>query len=125
MQSIAQWIAAYPVAGQELMERNRSYIFFRLQDGDGPIGAQGVALTAGRSLAIDRKYIPFGVPIWLNTTEPGDSRKPFRRLLIAQDTGSAIKGPVRGDVFFGFGQAAGDNAGRMKEKGTYFLFLPK
>ncbi|MEE8352646.1 MAG: MltA domain-containing protein [Rhodospirillales bacterium] len=125
MQSIAQWIAAYPVAGQELMERNRSYIFFRLQDGDGPIGAQGVALTAGRSLAIDRKYIPFGVPIWLNTTEPGDSRKPFRRLLIAQDTGSAIKGPVRGDVFFGFGKAAGDNAGRMKEKGTYFLFLPK
>jgi len=125
MQSIAQWIAAYPVAGQELMERNKSYIFFRLQDGDGPIGAQGVALTAGRSLAVDRKYIPFGVPIWLDTTEPGGSRKPFRRLLIAQDTGSAIKGPVRGDVFFGFGKAAGDNAGRMKEKGTYFLFLPK
>ena len=125
MQSIRRWLAGNALAGKELMERNKSYVFFRMLDGDGPIGAQGVALTPGRSLAVDRKYIPFGVPVWLNTTEPGRSRKPLRRLLVAQDTGSAIKGPVRGDVFFGFGDEAGANAGRMKESGTYFLLLPK
>ena len=124
MQSIRRWLAANALAGKQLMELNKSYVFFRILEGDGPVGAQGVALTPGRSLAVDRKFIPLSVPIWINTTQPGRSRNPLRRLLIAQDTGSAIKGPVRGDVFFGFGDEAGANAGRMKEKGTYFLLLP-
>ncbi len=125
LQSIRRWLAANPLAGRQLMEKNKSYIFFRLMEGDGPIGAQGVALTAGRSLAVDRKYIPLGVPVWLNTTQPGKSKKPLRRLVMAQDTGSAIKGPVRGDLFFGFGDDAGLGAGRMRENGTYYLLLPR
>jgi len=125
LQSIRQWLEANPIAGTEMMERNKSYVFFRLLDGDGPIGAQGVALTPGRSLAVDRKHISLGTPIWLNTTEPGRSGKPLRRLVIAQDTGSAIRGPVRGDFFVGFGNAAAEMAGRMNQGGTYFLLLPK
>jgi len=125
LQSIRRWLAANPLAGRQLMEKNKSYIFFRLREGDGPIGAQGVALTAGRSLAVDRKYIPLGVPVWLNTSQPGKSKKPLRRLVLAQDTGSAIQGPVRGDLFFGFGDDAGLGAGRMRENGTYYLLLPR
>ncbi len=125
MQSIQAWLKTNPLAGLRLMEKNKSFIFFRILDGDGPIGAQGVVLTPGRSLAVDRKFIPLGVPIWLNTTEPGKSRKPLRRLVIAQDTGSAITGPVRGDLFVGYGMSAGIMAGRMKEAGTYYLLLPK
>lgn len=125
LESIQAWLAANPLAGTELMDKNQSYIFFRIIDGNGPIGAQGVPLTAGRSLAVDRNHIPLGIPIWLNTTEPGKSKKPLRRLVIAQDTGSAIKGPVRGDLFVGHGRAAGIIAGRMKQPGTYYLLLPK
>lgn len=125
MQSIRAWLAANPLAAVKIMERNKSYVFFRVIKGDGPIGAQGVVLTPGRSLAVDRKYIPLGVPIWLNTVEPGKSKKPLRRLVISQDSGSAIKGPIRGDLFFGFGNAAGIKAGQMKEAGTYYLLLPK
>ncbi len=124
MQAIQRWLAANPIAGTELMQKNESYIFFRILKGDGPIGAQGVRLTPGRSLAVDREFISLGVPIWLNTTEPGRAEKPLRRLVIAQDTGSAIKGPVRGDLFVGYGAAAGGMAGRMKQEGTYYLLLP-
>ena len=125
LQSIRRWLAANPIAGRQLMEKNKSYIFFRLIEGDGPIGAQGITLTAGRSLAVDRKYIPLGVPVWLNTSQPGKSKKPLRRLVLAQDTGSAIRGPVRGDLFFGFGNDAGIGAGQMRENGTYYLLLPR
>ena len=106
------------------MARNARYIFFREIDGDGPIGAQGVALTTGRSLAVDPKFMPLGAPIWLDTTWPGTA-KPLRRLMVAQDTGSAIKGPVRGDFYWGSGEAALAEAGRMKQDGRYFLFLPR
>jgi len=125
MQTIRAWLQANPLAGAELMNKNKSFIFFRIQEKDGPIGAQGVTLTPGRSLAIDRRHIPYGVPIWLNTTLPGKSGGPLRRLVIAQDTGSAIKGPVRGDLFLGYGTSAGNMAGRMKQSGTYYLLLPK
>jgi len=125
LQTIQAWLAAKPLAGRDLMEKNKAYIFFRIIDGDGPVGAQGVALTPGRSLAVDRKHFPLGVPIWLATTEPGKAKKPLRRLVIAQDTGSAIKGPVRGDLFIGFGSRAGAMAGRMKQAGRYYLLLPK
>ncbi len=125
LESIQKWLAANPIAGKEIMERNKSYIFFRLLNGPGPIGSQGVVLTPGRSLAVDKKFIPLGVPVFLITTQPGKSKKPLRRLVVAQDTGSAIRGPVRGDLFFGFGTEARNRAGRMQEKGTYYVLLPK
>jgi len=125
MQSIRAWLKANPLAGRGIMERNKAYVFFRILDGDGPVGAQGVPLTPGRSLAVDTRHIPLGVPLWLDTLEPGEPPKPLRRVVVAQDTGSAIRGPVRGDVFFGFGADAGDKAGRMKAGGAYYLLLPK
>lgn len=125
LQTIQEWLAANPLAGTEMMERNKSFIFFRIMNEAGPVGAQGVVLTPGRSLAVDNAFVPLGLPIWLATTEPGPSKKPLRRLVIAQDTGSAIKGPVRGDLFFGFGTQAGVRAGRMRESGSYYLLLPK
>ncbi len=123
MQSIRDWLRANPDKAREMMQRNARYIFFRTIDGEGPIGSQGVALTAGRSLAIDPALLPLGAPIWLDTTWPGEDR-PLRRLMVAQDTGGAIKGPVRGDVFWGTGEAALEVAGGMKETGRYYLFLP-
>lgn len=128
MQSIRDWLRAHPDRAKSIMYQNPSYIFYREVEGDGPIGAQGVALTPGRSLAVDRKLLPLGVPIFLDTTWPADTPEagqPFRRLMIAQDTGGAIRGPVRGDVFFGTGEAALEYAGRMKQKGRYYLFLPR
>lgn len=125
MQAIRQWLAANPKQGQALMQENESFIFFRRLQGDGPIGAQGVPLTPGRSLAVDKRYIPYGVPLWLYAfTDPVD-HKPQARMMVAQDTGGAIKGMVRGDVFWGFGEEAALRAGQMKEKGSYFLLLPK
>ena len=125
MRTIRDWLEANPLRGSQIMARNQSYIFFRVLDDDGPVGAQGVPLTAGRSLAVDTRFIPLGAPVWLNTTEPGKPKRPLRRLVVAQDTGSAIKGVVRGDLFVGFGSVAGIVAGEMRESGTYYLLLPK
>ncbi|OHC75749.1 MAG: murein transglycosylase [Rhodospirillales bacterium RIFCSPLOWO2_12_FULL_58_28] len=125
MQAIRAWLYAHPQQSAEMMARNPSYIFFREIKGEGPIGAQGVALTPGRSLAVDKQFIPFGLPVWLDTTDPMNPAKPLRRLVVAQDTGGAIKGPVRGDLFWGFGAAAAEKAGEMKQSGRYFLLLPK
>ena len=126
MPSIRHWMMENPVAAQAVMRKNRSFIFFKVLKGSGPIGAQGLELTPGRSLAIDRKFIPLGIPIWLNTTEPGTKpAKLLRRLVIAQDTGSAIKGPIRGDFFWGHGAAAGEKAGIMNQPGRYYLLLPR
>jgi membrane-bound lytic murein transglycosylase A len=122
MQSIRQWLAGHPADAESVMARNASYIFFRELDGDGPIGALGVALTPERSLAVDTTYLPLGAPVWLDTTEP--SGAAVRRLMVSQDTGGAIRGPVRGDVFWGFGQAAAATAGAMKQPGRYWLLLP-
>lgn len=122
--AIQDWLNANPAAGSALMNKNESYVFFRVVEGEGPIGAEGVALTPGRSLAVDRAFVPYGIPIWLDTTDPIDEA-PFRRILIAQDTGSAIKGVVRGDVFWGFGELAARRAGLMKQRGRYYLLLPK
>lgn len=122
--AIMSWLRANPEPGRRLMNKNESFVFFRVIDGDGPLGAQGVPLTPGRSMAVDRKFIPYGVPIWLNTTDPLDGKLPLRRLMVAQDTGSAIKGPVRGDVFWGFGAEAAERAGVMKSRGQYYLILP-
>ncbi len=123
MPAIAAWLRAHPDEAAPLIDENPRYIFFRFIDGDGPVGAQGVALTPGRSLAVDPAYVPLGVPIWLDTQDP-DGR-PLRRLMVAQDTGAAIKGPVRGDFFWGHGPQAFDMAGRMKSRGSYYLLLPR
>ena len=125
MQSIRQWLSANPLRAKDVMDRNKSYIFFSRIKGPGPVGAQGVALTPGRSLAVDRRYFPLGLPFWLDTSDPLDGRKPLRRLMIAQDTGGAITGPVRGDLFWGYGAEARERAGKMKSSGRYFILLPK
>ena len=116
-----------------LMQKNPRYIFFREIDGPaatapGPVGAQGVSLTPMRSLAVDTSVLPLGAPLWLDTVWPpgaAQAGEPLRLLMIAQDTGGAIKGAVRGDFFWGTGEAALDQAGAMKEKGRYYLLLPK
>ncbi len=125
MQSIRAWLRAHPAEAADLMARNPSFIFFRAIDGDGPIGTQGAVLTPGRSLAVDQRFVPLSVPVWLDTTDPLNHATPLRRLVVAQDTGSAVKGPVRGDLFWGHGDAAAARAGRMKETGRYYLLLPK
>jgi len=127
MQSIRAWMEANPVAAQELMNTNPSYIFFRILDEDNPVGAQGVELTPGHSLAVDDDFIPYGMPLWLDTTDPRDPEHatPLNRLVVSQDTGSAIKGPVRGDLFWGGGREAAAAAGVMNEQGMYYLLLPR
>ena len=130
LQSIAAWLRANPERADEVMDKNPSYVFFQLLgeagDLEGPLGAQGVPLLAGRSLAVDRRYIPYGAPVWLETTAPfPDGDRPFERLMIAQDTGGAIRGGVRGDVFWGAGDLAERVAGHMNSRGRYYLFLPK
>ena len=119
LQTIRAWIEAHPDAGKALMDENPSYVFFRELTGDGPLGSEGVVLTPGRSLAVDRRFVPLGVPVFLDA---GDG---LRRLMVAQDTGGAIRGPVRGDVFWGAGAEAEARAGTMKARGRYYLLLPK
>lgn len=125
MQSIRAWLEANPASAAEVMNRNPSYVFFRLLDGEGPVGAQGVPLTPGRSLAVDRSFVAYGTPLWLDAEDPLDPARRLQRLLVAQDTGGAIRGPVRGDVFWGHGAEAELRAGRMKSPGRYWLLLPR
>lgn len=123
MQTIRAWLKAHPREAPALMAENPRYVFFRFLNGDGPVGAAGVALTPGRSLAVDPHFVPLGVPLWLDSSDPDG--QPLQRLMIAQDSGAAIKGPVRGDVYWGPGEAAFDKAGRMKSSGSYYLLLPR
>ena len=125
MQAIRRWLASHPDRAQALMSENASFIFFREIAGAGPIGTQGVALTPGRSLAVDPAFVPLGLPVWLDVTDPIDADAPLRRLMVAQDTGGAIKGAVRGDVFWGHGAHAALRAGAMKSRGTYYLLVPR
>jgi len=122
MPAIRAWLNAHPDRAGPLMARNPRYIFYGINPGDGPLGTEGVALTPLRSVAVDPRYLPLGVPLWLDTTDP-DGR-PLRRLVMAQDTGAAIKGAVRADLFWGGGEAAFRDAGRMKNQGRLTLFLP-
>lgn len=125
MQAIRKWMAANPAAGAKLMRTNKSYVFFRALTGPGPIGAQGVALTPERSIAVDRGILPLGLPVWLDTVLPDTATTPYRRLMIAQDTGGAIKGAVRADVFWGPGARAAQLAGSMKSTGRYWFLRPR
>jgi len=122
---IRGWIEANPDEAASLLAVNRRFIFFRELDGDGPFGAAGVALTPRRSLAVDRRFVPYGVPVWLDTSWPNDLDVPLRRLMVAQDTGAAIRGAVRGDFFWGYGPKALAFAGKMKSRGRYYLLLPR
>ena len=130
LQTIDAWLRANPDRAEEIMDKNPSYVFFQLlgeaDELEGPLGAQGVPLQAGRSLAVDRRFIPYGAPIWLETTAPlPDGEQVLRRLMIAQDTGGAIRGGVRGDVFWGAGDLAEFVAGHMNNRGSYYVMLPK
>lgn len=127
MQSIRAWLESHPDQAPEVMNLNASYIFFRALEGEGPLGAEGVALTPGRSLAVDRKKIPYGVPIFLDAdySFAAESAARIQRLMVAQDTGGAITGVVRGDFFWGAGDDAAHKAGLMKSKGVFYVLLPK
>ncbi len=125
---IKAWANANPGRVQEMLNVNPRFVFFRELDSghksnDGPIGAQGVPLTPERSIAIDPKQIPLGAPVFLSTTRPLSNQR-MQRLMLAQDTGSAIKGTVRADFFWGHGDEASLNAGRMKQPGQMWVFLP-
>lgn len=122
---IRAWLAANPGEREALLESNPSYVFFarRAASAEGPIGSLGVPLRAARSLAVDGAHVPLGSPVWLETTLP-DGRR-YRRLMLAQDTGGAIQGAVRADIFFGRGAHAGELAGNMKSPGRLTVLLPK
>jgi membrane-bound lytic murein transglycosylase A len=126
MQGIRDWARRNPERLGEMLEANPSYVFFRELPltGGGPLGALGVPLTPGRSIAIDPRHIPQGVPVFLSTTYPL-SERPLRRLMMAQDTGSAIRGVVRADFYWGTGREAGERAGRMKQQGRMWALLPR
>ena len=131
MQSIRAWLAANPGKAQALMNENASYVFFKEQPIADPAlgaeGAQSVPLTSEASLAVDLRFHGLGAPMWVDATAPAESggNVAFRRLLIAQDTGGAIRGPVRGDVYWGAGSRAAEIAGRMAHRGRLYVLLPK
>ncbi len=125
LQSIQAWLEAHPRQADEIMNTNRSYVFFRELEGEGPLGGEGVALTPGRSLAVDRSLLSYGLPLWVDIEPPMEGENRLQRMMIAQDTGGAINGPVRGDVFWGHGERAEALAGHMKSEGRYWVLLPK
>jgi membrane-bound lytic murein transglycosylase A len=129
MAAVKAWLRADEARGQALMEENRSYVFFRELDADegraGPRGAQNVPLTPGRSLAVDTAYHRLGLPVFVTAADLVTGGQPFRRLMIAQDVGSAIRGPERGDVFWGTGEGAGAIAGSTRHAARFAVLLPK
>jgi membrane-bound lytic murein transglycosylase A len=135
MQGIKRWVQANPHRKDELLRQNPSMIFFKeltgMDTSAGPLGSMGLPLTAERSIAVDPRFVAMGTPVFLSTRIPspgvpmGDSGTAFNQLMLAQDTGSAILGAHRGDIFFGTGDAAGEIAGRMKANGVMTVLLPR
>ncbi len=130
--AIKEWLYNNPQLATEAMQANPSYIYFRFRDevpdAQGPIGAQNVPLTPLRSLAVDKRFYGYGIPMWIETNLPDYDEQPermFHQLLIAQDTGGAIRGAIRGDIFFGRGEYAEKLAGHMNERGNIWVLLPK
>ena len=121
---IKNWVRRNPAAGEELLFHNDSYVFFRevseVPADKGPLGAMNRSITPMRTIAVDPAYVPLGAPVWVEK----DGRDPFRRLMVAQDTGSAIKGAQRADVFIGTGDDAGQIAGRIKDPGRLIVLMP-
>lgn len=126
MEGIRDWARNHPGRVEELLNANPSYVFFRELSAasGGPLGALGVPLSEGRSVAVDARTVPLGAPVFLDTTWP-QSDRPLSRLVLAQDTGGAIKGPVRADFFWGFGPNAGAHAGKMRQQGRMWVLLPR
>jgi membrane-bound lytic murein transglycosylase A len=126
LSTIRRWLSEHPEQLQAVLDSNPSFVFFHTLPNDerGPLGALGVPLTGGGSMAVDPRTIPLGAPVFLDTTEPS-SKTPLRRVMMAQDTGGAIAGGVRADYFWGFGDAAGNRAGSMKQAGRMWLLYPK
>jgi membrane-bound lytic murein transglycosylase A len=131
MQKIREWMEQNADAANDVRRQNRSYVFFRqvqLADKDEPVGAQGVPLTPGRSIAVDSSLHVYGTPFFIQgelPIETAQSRTPFHRLMIAQDTGSAIVGPARADLYFGAGADAGKVSGRLKHPMHFVMLVPK
>jgi membrane-bound lytic murein transglycosylase A len=130
LQSLEKWLAADAERGRRAMWQNRSYVFFRelpANEADGPLGAQSVPLTAGRSLAVDTAYHALGLPVWVDapTLTHAGTASGLRRLMVAQDVGSAIRGPERGDIYFGSGETAGRIAGVTKHPVRFTVLLPR
>jgi membrane-bound lytic murein transglycosylase A len=133
MQAISNWVKAHPEETRALLDENPSFVFFRELPQppagsidaaiDGPLGSLGVPLLAERTIAVDARHVPLGAPVYLATTRPS-SNAPLQRLTLAQDTGGAIRGPVRADFFWGFGTQAGREAGRMRQQGRMWLLWP-
>jgi membrane-bound lytic murein transglycosylase A len=134
MQAILNWGAANPDKVRELLDNDPSYVFFRVlpppapddllaQRINGPLGAMGLPISAGRSIAIDRNQLPLGAPVFLSTQLPDGT--PLERLTVAQDTGGAIRGALRADFYFGTGDEAGRQAGAMKSEGKFWVLFPK
>lgn len=127
MTAVASWLKRHPVKARKIMWENPRFIYFSMSHEPDTIGAMGVPLTATRSLAVDPAFIPLGVPLWLSTSflDEDGKRHPINRLMVAQDTGAAIKGAIRGDFFWGAGPEAQWAASRMKNPGRYAILLPK
>lgn len=127
MQTIRAWLKANPAQAAEVMRENRSYIFFKILPdrplSEGPIGGAGLPLLPRRSLAVDHRLWPYGLPVFVDTELPGGGA--FRHLLIAEDTGTAIRGAARGDIFLGSGAEAGEEAGLMKHSGSFTVLMPR
>jgi membrane-bound lytic murein transglycosylase A len=122
---IKNWLRANPCKAREVMNQNESYVFFKFLEGkDGPIGAQGTALTAERSMAVDTNYIPLGSVLWVDIENPQQGKAALQHLIVAQDKGGAIKGALRGDYFWGFGGHAEYNASVMNSAGTLYMLKP-
>jgi membrane-bound lytic murein transglycosylase A len=126
--AIRDWLTRHPQQGRDVMRKNERYVFFKDTRTNMAAGSEGVALTAQRSIAIDPTFTPYGTPIWIETTRPvvgkPGATEAYRRLMIAQDSGTAIKGPARGDVFFGATPQAGEWAGRMVSGGRAIVLIP-
>ena len=124
MDKVKKWLIDNPAKAIAYMNENPRYVFHRLIGASGPVGALGVPIAAGRSLAVDPQFIPLGALMWLDTTAPNG--KKIQKLVNAQDVGRAIKGAIRGDYYWGSG---GDDilalAGKMNAKGSYYILLPK
>lgn len=123
-QTIRNWVESNPIKGNALLNHNPSYVFFRRVDEvpkeKGPLGAMNRSITAGRSIAIDPKFVPLGAPAWVEMA----GAEPINRLMVAQDTGAAVKGAQRADIFFGTGEKAGIEAGRIRNKGRLIVLMP-
>ncbi len=129
MQKIREYLQSHPKQIKPVLNQNKSFVFFETSKKPDAFGSQGIELTPGYSMAVDVEWVPMGTPIWLNTSRPDEKNTsksyPFKRLMIAQDTGGAIRGPVRGDIYWGVGDRATSIAGRMKHPGQYWMLLPK